>query len=79
MAVDDGISVGEKLGGRACVVEGADNLFRVQALSLRNALLLKNGGEHHSIGEAEAPNEIGRENLTAQSVGARLEHRPKAT
>ena len=52
MVGDDGISVGEKLGGRACVVEVADNLFRVQALGLRNALLLKNGGEHHSIGEA---------------------------
>ena len=57
----------------------ADNFFRVQALSLRNALLLKNGGEDDSIGEAEAFNEIGRENLAAQRVGARLEHGPKAT
>ena len=43
-----------KLGGRACGVEGADDFFRVQALGLRNALLLKDGGEENAIGEREA-------------------------
>jgi len=75
---DDGVRVSEELGGRACVIESADDFFRVQAFLFGNALLLKNGGKNHTIGEREAFNEFGRENLAAKSVGARFEYGPKA-
>jgi hypothetical protein len=52
----DGVRVGEKLGGCVCGVEGADDFLGVQALSLGNALLLIDGGENGSIGEAETRN-----------------------
>ena len=78
MAVDDRVGVGEQLGGRACGVEGADDIFRMQALGFGDALLLVDAGEDDAVGEAEAGDEIGRENFAAQRVGARLEHGPEA-
>ena len=76
---NDGVSIGKKLSGRACVVEGADDFLGMQALLLGNSLLLVDSGEDGAIGKAEAFNEIRREDLAAQRVGARLEHGPKAS
>ena len=76
---DDGVRVGEKLGRRACGVEGADDFLRVQALGLRNALLLIDGGENGAIGEAEALDEVGGEDFAAQRVGSRLQNGPDAS
>ncbi len=69
---DDRVSVGVELGGRSRLVEGADDFFRMQALGFGNALLLVDAGEHDAIGETEARDELGRENLAAQRVGARF-------
>ena len=77
-AVDDGVGVGEKLGGRACGVERADDIFGMEALGLGDALLLVDAGENDAIGEAKAGDEIGFEHFAAQRVGARLENGPEA-
>ena len=76
--VDDGVDVGMQFGGRSRGVEGADDVFRMQALGLGNALLLVDAGEDDAVGEAQALDEIGFEDFAAQRVGARLEDGPEA-
>ncbi len=74
MASTSGSSSAWRSGG----VERADDLFRVQALGVGNALLLVDAGENDAIGEAQACDQIGLEHLAAQRVGARLQHCPEA-
>lgn len=75
--VDDRIDIGQDFGGSALRVERANDFVGMEALGFRNALLLVDAGENNVVGEAEAGNEIRREDLAAESVGARLEYGPR--
>ena len=72
------LRIGMQFGRRSRGVEGVDNVFGMQALGVRDALLLIDAGQNHVIGETETFNEIVFEHFAPQRVGARLQHGPEA-
>ena len=50
--------IGVQLGRRSGGIERVDNILRVQALGVGNALLLIDAGEDDAVGEAQACDEI---------------------
>jgi hypothetical protein len=75
---DDGVGVGVESGGDAAGVECGDDVLRVEALGGWDAFGLEDGGEDDAVGEGEAFDELGFEDVAAEGVGARFEDGPEA-
>ena len=57
-------------------VDGVDDVFGVKAFGVGDALLLIDAGENDAVGEAQAGDEFGLEDLATEGVGAGLEDCP---
>ena len=71
-SIDDCACVGQQFcfwsDGARLGIEGVNDIFRMKALGIGNALLLIDAGQYNIIGEAQACDQIGLQHLAPQRV-----------
>ncbi len=75
-SLHDGVRGGIEGGVVAGSGQRGDHLLRMHSLRLRNALLLEYAGHDNTIGQREALHQLTLKDISAQGIGAGLEHCP---